>query len=535
MKIAVINSGGTISSVGNPLGPMSAKAFADACTRLLNPSIKSKFPGIDLDYITDLPFPDSSNGALDSTNLQPTDWCLMAEYIVNHYSDPDPQKTIDGWIILHGTDSMAYTGSALPFLLSITGSDGIGTAILSKPVIITGSQVPMFYKDGDQPLTLNYNTDAYQNFCGAVASARTGVPEVGVYFRNHLYRGNRVLKTNASQFDAFYSPNYPALAEAGVEYTLYNKLVLPGPVSYQVSLDNPVVLENAKKQLAYIKANINNSPVMQLNASPAWYIPETPTKKASAFIADVINAVVTTGLKGLILESYGEGNFPSGDPNDATKGAIYLALKNASQNVVIVDCTQVIAGVVNDSAYAAGAWLPDAGVLNSADMTPIAAFAKTMILVTLKDYYNWTDDQLKDLVQLNLAGEMLDVSRLDSRYHRQLLPGENIHALDGSATLTNDQKLGPILKSSDGATLWTAFIPKAEDMPGRLVMQDDGNLVFYSRYNQALWSTNTGNPKGASSQLIIAGSAKTSKNLSLKVYNYSAGVVTAPLFEQAQQ
>lgn len=524
MKIGIINTGGTISCIGSPLAPMTAQEFSDACTKILNPIIKNEFEDIDLDYITDLTFPESKSGTLDSTNLQPTDWCLMASYILKHYA------TYDGWVLLHGTDSMDFTGSALPFLLSCFDSNGISTAVLSKPVIITGSQIPMFYKDSSQaPLTLNFNTDAYQNFCGAIASARIGIPEVCVYFQNRLYRGNRVLKTNASEFNAFSSPNYPALAKLGVEFTLYAENVLPGPVSNNVSLDNPTVLKKALDQSNYIHDQINNFPVMQLNAFPACYSYQNTT----SLISQLINACVGQGIKGLVLESYGEGNFPSGNPDTPFSGAIYKSLNTANSNgVVVVDCTQVISGVVNNSAYASGAWLPAVGALNSADMTPMAAFAKLMILLTLADNNHWTVEEVKNLVQLNLQGEMINVSRLDSRMNSELLPGQTISSLDGSATLTNDQVLGPILQNGIGTTLWTALKPSAEDMPGRLVIQNDGNLVYYSRFNVPLWATNTGINTGASSQLIIAGSY-ANNTLSLQVYNYSDNRVSEKLYQQS--
>ena len=524
MKIGVINTGGTISCVGSPLSPMTAQEFSEACTTLLNPIIKNQFQEINIDYITDLTFPESSTGTLDSTNLQPTDWCLMASYILQHYA------TYDGWVVLHGTDSMDFTGSALPFLLSCFDSNGIPTAALSKPVIITGSQVPMFYQNSSQnPLTLNFNTDAYQNFCGAIASARTGIPEVCVYFQNHLYRGNRVLKTNASEFNAFSSLNFPALAEYGVEFTLYTENILPGPVSNNVSLDNPTALQRAIDQLKYISGKINNLPVIQFNAFPAWYSYQNST----ALIAQLIDACVDQGIKGLVLESYGEGNFPSGNPDTPSSGAIFKSLETANSNgVVIVDCTQVVSGVVNNSAYASGAWLPTVGALNSADMTPMAAFAKLMILLTSADYNHWTIEVVKNLVQLNLQGEMINVSRLDSRVNSELLPGQTISALDGSATLTNDQVRGPILKSSDDTILWFALNPSAEDMPGHLVMQNDGNLVYYSRFNAPLWATNTGINTGASSQLFIGGSY-ANKTLSLQVYNYSDNDLATTLYQQS--
>ena len=541
MKISIINTGGTIDSIGDPLGPMPAEKFAEASQKILNPIIKRSFPDVELDYVTDLKFSDSSTGTLDSTNLQPIDWCIMAEYILEHYD------CADGWIILHGTDTMDFTGSALPFLLSSFDEHGIPTAVLNKPVIITGSQVPMYdyktdedEKQKDDELILRYNTDAFQNFCGAVASARSGIPEVGVFFHNYLFRGNRVLKTNASEFDAFSSPNFPAIAESGIEFTIHPELVLAPPVSYDVSFDNPAILKEQLAQVKYIKANIDNFPVMQFNAFPAWYKVAKKTasgkeEPSKAFLACLIDACVAQGLKGLILESYGEGNFPSGDPNDAKNGAIYQALHTANftENVVIVDCTQVISGTVNNTAYASGAWLPSVGALNSADMTSMAAFAKLMILLTMAEYKNWSLDTVKTLVQMDLRGEMISVNRLDSRGRKQLLSNQEITSLDGSTSLVNDPMLGPVLKNNkSGSVLWRVLDQPTEDhMPGRLIMQNDGNLVFYSDDNDPLWATNTGNPNGASSMLILSGAEK-SKTLKLEVYNYSKNEVSAVLYEQ---
>ncbi|HWW07231.1 asparaginase domain-containing protein [Collimonas sp.] len=536
MKLAVINTGGTISCVGTPLSPMSAQAFASACESLVNPIIKQNYPALSIHYVVDLKFPESpKTGTLDSTNLQPTDWCLIANHVLKNYA------AYDGWVILHGTDSMDFTGTALPFLLSSFNANGIPTAALSKPIILTGSQMPMFYqaRGSQTPSSLIFNTDALQNFCGAIAAAQSGVPEVCVYFQNHLLRGNRVLKTNASGFDAFSSPNYPALGEYGLNFDIYNENVLPPPVNYDVSLDNSSVLGDALAQLEDISATINTFPVMQFNAFPAWYEFNDATGTSSGLLANLLNACVAQGIKGLILESYGEGNFPSGNPDTPSLGATYQALDSANRSgVVIVDCTQVIKGVVNNNAYAAGAWLPAVGALNPADMTPMAAFAKLMVLLSSARYNDWNAADVKNLFQLNLLGEMMSVSRLDSRANAELLAGQSLSAIDGSATLVNDPVLGPILRDSSGKQLWTALSsqPSADKIPGRLIMQNDGNLVYYSRSNSALWASNTGISTGASSMLILGGSASASaNNLSLQVYNYSANTVSKTLYSQSKK
>ncbi|MCS3519246.1 asparaginase domain-containing protein [Bradyrhizobium elkanii] len=532
MKIAIINTGGTISCVGTPLAPMSAQAFAKACKTLIDETIiVQNYPNTELHYAVDVKFPESSTGTLDSTNLQPTDWCIIARYILDHYSE------YDGWVVLHGTDSMDFTGTALPFLLSVFNDRGVTTAQLSKPVIITGSQLPMFYQGPDEkePSALAYNTDAFQNFSGAIAAAQTGIPEVCVYFQNQLYRGNRVLKTNASEFNAFSSPNYPSLGEYGIQFQILFENILPPPVSKSVSLDDATARGSAIQQLNYVAANINNFPVMQFNAFPAWYAFNDNAKTCSGLIANLLNACVASGVKGLILESYGEGNFPSGNPDNPSGGAAYQALAAANASgVVIVDCTQVIAGVVNDNAYAAGAWLPAVGALNPADMTPMAAFAKLMILLTTAGYRKWTAAQVKTLMQTNLLGEMISVNKLDSRINPLLLANQTLAALDGSATLINNPVAGPVLRDSTGAQLWAAIspAPPSDQLPGRLIMQNDGNLVFYSRYNAPMWATNTGVSTGASSMLVLSGSAGKPADLALLVYDYDRNVVTKTLYQQ---
>ncbi|HVR07169.1 MAG TPA: asparaginase domain-containing protein, partial [Thermoanaerobaculia bacterium] len=376
MNIAVLYTGGTIGSAGSPLAPLSHDAFRDAFQGLITPILKQQYLEIKVAF-PPITFPESTTGTLDSTNLQPSDWCIMAQTILDTYGG------YDGWVVLHGTDSMDFTGPALSFLLASFNTHGFPAAVLSKPVVITGSQVPLFYQASPGArLVLNYNTDAFQNVCGAIAAAQSGVPEVCVYFASNLFRGNRVVKTNASEFQAFSSPNFPALGQYGIELVINFEEVLPLPATREVSLENEKVRTEVKKQLAYIESNINSFPVMQFNAFPAYY--PVGSDPGNSVIASLITACVGTGIKGLILESYGEGNFPSGDPDNPSAGAIYQALLAANnEGVILVDCTQVLSGVVNDSAYAAGAWLPGVGALNPADMTPMAALAKLIALATV--------------------------------------------------------------------------------------------------------------------------------------------------------
>jgi L-asparaginase len=190
---------------------------------------------------------------------------------------------------------------------------------------------------------------------------------------------------------------------------------------------------------------------------------------------------------------------------------------------------------VNNSAYAAGAWLPQVGALSPADMTPMAALAKLMILMAAATSNGWTRQQVQSLMQTNLAGEMLSVNYLDSRTSAELLPNQSISALDGSATLTNTSDQGPLLLASDQSTpLWRLPITiQPSDLPGRLRMQDDGNLVFYNRNNQAIWASDTGRYGGASSRLVISGhyaSSAQDNNLLLQVYDYSSMASACQLY-----
>lgn len=396
MHIAVINTGGTISCVGTPLAPMTAAGFAEACARLLDPIFAQEFPDLRLTYVTDLAFP-SRTGTLDSTNLQPSDWCLIADYILTHYAD------YDGFVVLHGTDTLDFSGMALPLLLQVFDAEGRGQAVLSKPVVLTGSQVPMFHQQSPGgPLALKFNTDAYQNVCGAIAAAQSGIPDVTVFFHGQIFRSSRVRKTNANQFNAFSSLNYPPLATYGIEWTPNEHTLLP-PVAGNVSLDDAKALALARAQLAAIRAAINVPSVMLLPAFPAWYDAETGT----ALLANLIRAMVKEGIHGLVLLSYGAGNFPAGHPDDATKGAIYQALDEANKaGVVIIDATMVPQGTVANGTYAAGSWLSAVGALSAVDMTPMASHAKLTVLLAARDVRGWSLADVKRLMQVPLAGEM---------------------------------------------------------------------------------------------------------------------------------
>lgn len=404
MRVAVINTGGTISCVGDPLKPMTAIQFAQACNELVDPVLIRRFPKVEISYLLDVTFPGSNNGTLDSANLQPTDWCIMAKGVLDHYQD------FDGFVLLHGTDSMGFTGGALPFLLNSFDTNGCGTALLDKPVIITGSQVPIFSQNNDG-FALHANSDAMHNLCGAIASACSGIAEVGIYFYQSLYRGSRALKTNSREFDAFSSPSYPALAEYGKELRVCEEQCLPAPTNERIRLSNEQVLLNQWKSVDYIQNNIDQFPVVPLKAFPASF----SMSPAHSVLANLIDAAVQSGAKGIILEAYGAGNFPSGNPDSPESGAVYQSVLNATKaGISIVSCSQVVASSVDSSVYAAGAWLSQVGALAPADMTPLTALAKLMILMTVGKANGWSREQVQSLVQTNLTGEMTIENSLDS-------------------------------------------------------------------------------------------------------------------------
>lgn len=445
MRIAVINTGGTISCLGEPLAPMPAAQFAQGFRDLIEPILKSKYPELELDYLVDLVFPPQGNTTLDSTNLQPSDWCEIAKRILVDY------EKYDAWLILHGTDSMAYTASALPFLLCAFNSLGLPTAALDKSVVITGSQIPLFDQGPQNELTLRFATDAFQNLCAAISFAHLGIPEVTVAFRNRLFRGNRTVKVNANLEEAFDSPNLPPLAQLGTDLVLNDQLFLGGPTEQSDLLSSVPVRQRALERLAFIQERIDVTVVAILPAFPAAF------DATSANLAKIITALVETGVRGLVLESYGEGNFPSGAVSAHSPGMIQMALDQAHDlGMLTIDCTQVWRGTVDFSAYAAGAWLPQSGVIDGADMTSIAAFAKMTVLMAETGWEgnDWGRTDLPQLLAQDLLGERQSTNRLDLGHHPYFYPGMTLSCPDQSARLVNDFDTGLRLQTEDGTVLW---------------------------------------------------------------------------------
>lgn len=252
---------------------------------------------------------------VDSANMTPKDWWHIALDIAAHH------EAYDGFVVLHGTDTMAFTASALAFLL-----EG-----LRKPVVLTGSQIPL-----SEP-----RTDARENLVTAIQIAGSiAVPEVCLYFGDKLLRGCRSVKVDAEGFDAFASPNLPPLATVGVEIDVDRELLCPLP-------DGPlhVVLHHP--------ASIGT-----LRLFPG-------------LSATLVRNLLQPPMQGLILEGYGVGNAPN---NDAP--FLEAIAEATARGVVIVDRTQCLRGGVKLGDYATGAGLARAGVISGYDMTLEAATTK---------------------------------------------------------------------------------------------------------------------------------------------------------------
>lgn len=284
---------------------------------------------------------------IDSSNMNPSKWILITEIIEENY------KTFDGFVVLHGSDTMSYTSSAVSFMFEN----------LSKPIIFTGSQLPI----GD------LRTDAKENLITSIqiASAQeNGIPiikEVCLYFEYKLYRANRTTKINAEHFEAFTSPNLPPLAESGVHLKFFKQ--------------NFLQLQT-KKHLKVRKQLENN--IVVLKIFPGI------TKK-------IVESILTIeGLKGVILETYGAGNAPS------EKWFLQL-LKNAIQNnIYIINVTQCTGGSVLMGQYETSIYLEKIGIISGKDITTESALAKLMYLlgekIPKKDF--------KSIFETPLRGEM---------------------------------------------------------------------------------------------------------------------------------
>ncbi len=286
---------------------------------------------------------------IDSSDVEPGLWVSLVNLIENRYDD------YDGFVILHGTDTMAYSASALSFMI-----EG-----LTKPVIFTGSQLPI-----GMP-----RTDGKENLISAVeiaaakdAEGHALVPEVCICFDNMLMRGNRTTKVNSDHFRAFLSENCPPLAEAGIHIG-YNQAVIRKPENWN---KKPVFHTTLDTRVSILKLHpgITEQVIEHILCGPE--------------------------SRAVIIETYGAGNAPS------KEWFINLINKALGMGKVILNVTQCLAGSVNMDIYATGKCLKNAGVCNGYDCTTEGALAKLFYLMGIsKD-----NSQVKEMLEVNLRGEM---------------------------------------------------------------------------------------------------------------------------------
>ncbi len=286
---------------------------------------------------------------IDSSDVEPSLWQDLARLIKEKYED------YDGFIILHGTDTMSYSASALSFML-----DG-----LTKPVIFTGSQLPIGVP----------RTDGKENLISAVeiASAKDkeghpAVPEVCVCFDSLLMRGNRSTKVNSEVFRAFQSPNFPPLAEAGINIR-YNNEYIRKPNDWYQSLTINTELDT---RVSILKIHPGITPEV------------------------VRNILCGKDTRAIIMETYGSGNAPTRD------WFLDIVKESSAMNKIIVNVTQCLAGTVNMNIYANGKALERAGVIDGYDSTTESALAKLFYLMGKSRDNEW----VKAMMGRNLKGEI---------------------------------------------------------------------------------------------------------------------------------
>lgn len=336
-KILLIYTGGTIGMMKDAVtGALKAFNFS----KLLQKIPELKLLDCDIETI-------SFENPIDSSDMNPDRWLQIAEIIEKNYS------FFDGFVVLHGSDTMSYTASAIGFMFEN----------LSKPIIFTGSQLPI----GD------LRTDAKENLITAIqiASLRKGneaiVQEVGLYFEYKLYRANRTTKINAEHFKAFTSPNYPFLVESGVHLKLNKDAFLVGTKSKEL-----VVHKNFDQNVVIIKMfpGLNEGILSAIFSIP--------------------------NLKGIVLETYGAGNAMM------AKWFLDLVSDAIKKRIFIINVTQCSGGSVSMGDYETSTGLKQRGVISGKDITTEAAITKLMFLLG----QNTLATDFKDRFETSIRGEI---------------------------------------------------------------------------------------------------------------------------------
>ena len=337
-KILIIYTGGTIGMIeNNETGALQPFDFTHLIDNV--PKIKK------LDYvINNIQF----NPPIDSSNMSPSHWRDIAVAIEENYDE------YDGFVVLHGTDTMAFTASALSFMLEN----------LHKPVIITGSQLPIgeVRTDGEENLITSLQIAAARD-----AQGEPMVQEVAILFENYLWRGNRSTKMSADNFNAFKSNNYPPLAKIGLgihfnEESLY-RVPSKRPLKVRYTMDTNV---------------------MFIDLYPGM---------SEKILTHILN---TPDIKGVVFKTYGAGNAPTDKWfTDAIRDAV-------SRGIVILNVTQCVNGGIHSTRYVTGDCITRAGVVSGHDITSEAAITKMMYLFGM----GLPPESVKKYLAYSLCGEM---------------------------------------------------------------------------------------------------------------------------------
>jgi len=331
-RVLIINTGGTIGMKNTENGYAPVKNYLKGELDKIDDLKKQDMPK--WNYI-------EADPLLDSSDISAPEWNKIAETIANNYD------SYDGFVILHGTDTMSYTASALSFMLQG----------LRKSVVLTGSQIPL----------AETRSDARDNLVTSIIIAAQGVAkEVCLCFGGKLLRGNRSTKISADNLLAFDSPNYPHLAEIGI--------------SIKYNLD------------AIDKKNSGNLILCKFRQSPIGVLKIFPGMQFGLF-----EDIITDKLSAVVIETFGAGNVPGGG-NDL----LPILKKAFDTGAIITVCSQCLAGTVTLGTYKASSPLKSAGAVNGKDMTTEAAVTKLYYLFS-KGY---APDKIKRLMECNLVGEI---------------------------------------------------------------------------------------------------------------------------------
>jgi len=335
-KVCIINTGGTLSMRQTDDGYKPVAGYLAEQMENMSELLQPPMPEFEII---------EHDPPVDSSNMTPAIWSTIANNVVENYS------RFDGFVVLHGTDTMAFSASALAFMLQ-----GLG-----KPVIFTGAQLPLG----------QIRNDARENLKTAmVLAANYSVPEVSLFFGDHLLRGCRSTKVSATRFDAFDSPNYPPLATVGTSIEVFEERIRAG--GSQGDLKKPDIIP------------IDYAEIASFRLFPGMSI-------------ELLRHFLRLPLKGLVLETYGDGNGPTNDPQ-----FVKLLRTATDDGVIILGCTQCIHGGMTQANYATGTALTNAGVIPGQDMTVEASMTKMLFLLSQK----LSVDQTKSQLTKNLVGEL---------------------------------------------------------------------------------------------------------------------------------